>query len=186
MERERKWQSRVLCLTRPSDKSIFLALRVTAGWSTGRQRDATAVWKYTDVAGFAVAARFGVRARARVYGTARFSAARTEVNMHAAVWVVCSAMLHEILFWSRFVCTERRSACACASSFHVFRSCALACFCVCACVFVCVSQELEWADWSFSNVNSQRLSVSFAFLPPLCSPLSPLLSSTLNIAILEF
>lgn len=32
-------------------KTIFLALHLTAGWSTGRQRGAAAVWKYTDVAG---------------------------------------------------------------------------------------------------------------------------------------
>lgn len=45
--------------------------------------------------------------------------------MHAAVGAVCSAMLHEILFWSRFVCAERRSACACACPFHVFLAHAL-------------------------------------------------------------
>lgn len=167
MECEQKWQSRVLCLTRLSDKSIFLALRVTAGWSTGRQRDATAVWKYTDVAGFSVAEIWCVCVYACVHVCmgACFAAVRIEVNMHATILDVCFMMLHEILFLSRFVCAERWSVCA-----RVFLSCV---WLMCSCVFLCASQELGWAHCSCSNVKFS------SFLPPLSSPLlcSPLLNS---------
>ncbi len=139
--REQKWQSRVFCLTKPSAKSIFLALHLTAGWPTGRQRDTTAVWKYTDVAGFSVADLLCVCACVCVCACAHASFHASWIvinNKHAKYVLECLFATHvqtlrEILLLSvQQVCLHECSLYWLCM--HMSPSCVLVLLCVQVCV----------------------------------------------------
>lgn len=138
IEYKQKWQSHVLCLTKLSAKSIFLALHLTAGWSTGRQRDATAVWKYTDVAGFSVPEIYCVCVSVcvvRVCVCSNVFPCFVDGGRFLSE-CLCFIVLHEMLPLIKFVCLYW--LCMHTRRLHVF----------CTCSLVCVFQELGWAYWS--------------------------------------